>query len=112
MQTVLLAVFHSVRSDCFHDSFQDGLLASKHDVFLSGMISCWLSFTCTVQFLLSTAKGRCLWVQIHFQFSFFSSRQGGRDGRLALHFGEHFESRAGHFLPAETGWISGSFGIY
>ena len=84
------------------------LLASKHDFFLSGMISCRLSFTCTVQFLLSTAKGRCLWVQIHFHFSLFSSNRGGRDGRLVLHFGEYLTSRARHFLPAETGRISGS----
>jgi hypothetical protein len=30
MQAVMLAVIQSDRSDCFQDSFPDGLLASKH----------------------------------------------------------------------------------
>src|SRR5580692_7960813 len=95
MQAVLLAVFHSVRSDCFHDSFQDGLLASKHDVFLSGMISCWLSFTCTVQFLLSTAKGRCLQLQIHWGDSFSHL---GKAARTAA-----FSFRSASFSAREPG---------
>src|SRR3984893_4861341 len=44
-----------------------------------------------------------------FKDLFFLFRQGGLDGRLVLDFGEHFEGRAGQFLPAETGWLSGSF---
>jgi hypothetical protein len=88
----------------FHQSimksvFQDGFPSVRH-------------FNCTVQFLLSTAKGRCLWVQIRFSWSDYLSRQGGPDGRLVIHFGEHFDSRVGHFSPAETGRISGSFRIF
>jgi hypothetical protein len=109
MEAVLLAVIQTDRSDCLQDSFQDGLLASKHDFFLSGMISCLLSFTCTVQFLLSTAKGRCLTLKIHFSASRDLSLQGGQEPRLVDRFGEHFASRAGQFLPAEPRWISGSF---
>jgi hypothetical protein len=99
MQAVLLAVIQSDTSDCLQDRFQDGLLASKHDFFLSGMISCWLSFICTGQFLLSTAKGRCLLGQIHFQFLFFSSNQGGQEGRLVRHFGEHSIREPGISCP-------------
>src|ERR1700730_9651572 len=84
MQAVLLAVIQSDTSDCFQDGFQDDLLASKHDFFHSGMISCCLSSTCTVQFLLSTAKGRCLTFKIHFRVSDFQF--GSAAGRAAFSF--------------------------
>jgi hypothetical protein len=38
----------------------------------------------------------------------FSFREGGQEGRFFFRFGENFGSRAGQFLPAETGWFSGS----
>jgi hypothetical protein len=99
MQAVLLAVVQSDRSDCFQDSFQDDLLASKPDFFLSGMISCWLSFNCTVQFLLSTAKGRCLMVKIHLPISFFISGEAAGMAGFSFILASIFRSRAGQFLP-------------
>ena len=99
MQDGLLAVIQSDKSDCFQDRFQDGLLASKHDFFLSGMISCWLSFTCTVQFLLSTAKGRCLMVKIHLPISFFILGEAAGMAGFSFILASISGSRAGQFLP-------------
>ena len=99
MRAVLLAVIQSDTSDCFQDSVQDGLLASKHDFFLSGMISFWLSFNCTVQFLLSTAKGRCLQLQIHLGDSI--SHFGKAARRAAFSFGSAsiLAREPGRFCP-------------
>src|SRR5580704_18814466 len=99
MQAVLLAVILSDTSDCFQDGFQDGLLASKHDFFLSGMISCWLSFTCTVQFLLSTAKGRCLQLQIHLGDSFFHFGKAARTAAFSFGSASISAREPGRFCP-------------
>jgi hypothetical protein len=41
----------------------------------------------------------------------FSIREGGQEGRFFFRFGEHFGSRARQILPAEMGWLSGSWGV-